>query len=117
MAKTVTLTISVSVSGDGYGGQGPLFSQSYVNATGLAPGSVTTANGFVAVTVPVGALGVLVVPPVTSTLVKTYKGITGDTGVLTDPVGPAVFKWTAAQVPPSFGITTTGIEICELIWL
>jgi hypothetical protein len=115
MAKTVTTTISVSIVGDGYGGSGPFFNQSIVNATGLAPGSVNTINGATTVTVPATALGVVIVPPAGSALVKTYKGVSGDTGIATSAIGTTVFVWTAAQIA-NFVIATTGIETIQLIW-
>ena len=113
MSKTVTTTVTVTLSGDGFGGA-PLYSQSTVNTSGLAPGQVNTANGFVSVAVPAAALGVLVVPPPSSALVKTYKGITGDTGV--PSAGAVLFTWTAGQVA-TLGIACTGVEPLELIWL
>jgi len=116
MATTNNLTVTVSVTGSGYGGQGPFYSQTFTNASGTPPGSIATANGFVAVPIPATALGVVVVPPAGSALVKTYKGVTGDTGIPTDPVGIAIFKWTAAQLA-TFGVLSTGVETLELIWL
>ena len=115
MSKTVTTTTTVTVSGDGFSGA-PLYSESIVNTTGLAPGQVNTANGFVSVAVPAAALGVLVVPPPTSALVKTYKGITGDTGIPTAATGSTRFVWTAGQLA-TLGIACTGVEALELIWL
>ncbi len=115
MAKTVTTTIAVTLSGDGFGGA-PLYSQSYVNTSGLAPGQVTTSNGFTSIAVPAAAQGVLVVPPPGSTLVKTYKGVTGDTGIQSSGPGLVRIDFTPGQVA-SFGVATTGVEQLELIWL
>jgi len=115
VSKTVTTTVTVSVSGDGFAAA-PLYSQSTSNTTGLAPGQLNTANGFVSVAVPATAQGVLVVPPLTSALVKTYKGITGDTGIPTAATGATMFQWTAGQIA-TFGIASTGVEPLELIWL
>jgi hypothetical protein len=116
VAKTVTMLTQVTLAGDGYVGTAPFWAETLVNTAGLAPGQVTTINGSVTVAVPATALGVLILPTPGSTLVKTYKGIAGDTGIPTDPVGAARFKWTAGQIA-NFVITTTGIEVLALIWL
>ena len=115
MSKTLTVTVAVSLSGDGYGAA-PLYTQSTTNTAALAPSAVNTANGFVAVTVPALAAGVLVVPPPSSVLVKTYKGVTGDTGIQSSGPGAVMYQWTPGQVT-TFGILCTAIEPLELIWL
>jgi hypothetical protein len=115
MAKTVTTTITSTVVGDGFGGIGPLYNSSVVNATGLPPSSVTLAAGFNSIPVPATALGVLIVPPAGSTNGKTLKGITGDTGVAVAPAGTLALVWTAGQVA-TFGITSVAIETLTLIW-
>jgi hypothetical protein len=113
MSKTNVATITVTVSGDGF--TGPVFSNSYTNTGGTAPGSVTLAAGFNTVSVPATATAVLIVPPPTSTNVKTLKGITGDTGVLLGVATPTFLSFTAAQFA-SFGITSVAAETLTLIW-
>ena len=115
MAKSVTTVVTSTITGDGYGGSGPFFNQSVVNATGLAPSSFTLAAGFNSIPVPATALGVVIVPAAGGGNGKTLKGITGDTGIPIAPNGTCVLTWTAAQVA-TLGITSVGIETIELIW-
>jgi hypothetical protein len=113
MAKTATLTVTMALSGDGFAG--PAFQTTVTNLTGVVPSQVITAVGFVSVAVPATATGALIVSPPGSTFVKTYKGITGDTGIAMDPAGPVFLKWTAGQIA-SFGILSTGIETLSVLW-
>jgi hypothetical protein len=115
MSKTASLTLTLSLSGDGFAAS-PIFATTVTNLSGIVPGSVATSAGFTTIAVPSAAIGVVIVPPVGSTLVKTYKGITGDTGIATDPAGPVFFKWTPGQIA-SFGVLSTGAETLSLLWL
>jgi len=69
-----------------------------------------TANGDVTVTVPAGASGVIILPPNASVVVKTLKGITGDTGFRIHPAALYAWAFDQAAVPTSFVITATAIE-------
>lgn len=114
MAKTVTLRVSYAVSGDGFSGS-PLYDQQFQNVSGTPPGSFTLAAGFNSIPVPATALGVLIVPPPTSTNGKTLKGITGDTGTAMGIATPFYLSFTAGQLA-TIGITSVGIETLTLLW-
>ena len=115
MAKLVTTVVQQTISGDNFTGQGPIFSESLANATGVPPGSFTLAAGFNSIPVPAAALGVVIVPPPGSANTKTLKGITGDTGIPIDPAHSTKLTFTAAQ-NATIGITSGGIEILTLLW-
>lgn len=118
MAKTIVNNVQIGINGDGFaGGTNGTFTNTISNSGGLVPTSVATANGSVTVTIPATALGFYVVPPPGSALAKTYKGVAGDTGIVTaptQPFGPVIM--TAGQ-QASFVITTTGIETVMVFWL
>lgn len=67
------------------------------------------SNGFNTITVPSGARGVLIEFADGSTVTKTLKGITGDTGILLDPTGWNVLRFGSSP-PASFGITTSAAD-------
>jgi hypothetical protein len=117
VSTSVTATLSVTESGtDGFAG-GPLYTFSFTNVSGGPPGSFVTAAAFNSVPVPATAtLGVIIVPPIASVLVKTLKGITGDTGVIIAPAKPTLIAWPAAP-PATLGITSSGIETLTFVWL
>jgi hypothetical protein len=115
MAKTAIPTSAVVVTGDGL-----TLNQAVSGSTNVAappPGTVTLSNGFTAITVPSGFTinGVMIVPPSGSTVTKTLKGITGDTGV-----GPSTWTSGVAMLPVSsssvFGIAANAAEVCQLVW-
>lgn len=114
MAKTVTTVTTVSLAGDNFGGA-PLFSESVQNLSGNAPGSAALTTGFNSIAVPATALGVTIVPPPSSTVALTLKGITGDTGVPIDPANSTRLKWTAGQVA-TLGITAGAAVTVALVW-
>lgn len=72
---------------------------------------ITLASGANTITIPTGTRGVLIAFDITSTATKTLKGITGDTGVILDPVGWNFLRF-AASPPTNFvidsSITDTG---------
>lgn len=70
---------------------------------------VVLANGFQAIAIPAGSRGALIVFADGSTVTKTLKGVTGDTGILLDPTGWHVLRF-AATPPASFGITCSGAD-------
>jgi len=116
MAKTNTTTISIGIQGDGFaGGTAGTYSNAQSNGGGLPPTSVTTSNGFTAVTVPATALGFTIVPPPGSAVTKILKGVTGDTGVALAPNLPTSVPLTAGLIA-SFGLTCNGIETVTVFW-
>jgi hypothetical protein len=70
---------------------------------------VVLSNGFNTITVPTGARGCLIEFNPGSTVTKTLKGVTGDTGILLDPIGWNVMRFGSSP-PASFGITTSGAD-------
>jgi hypothetical protein len=117
MSTSVTTTISVTESGtDGFAGA-PLYTFTLANVSGGPPGSFVTAAAFNAIPVPATALiGVVIVPPIGSVLVKTLKGITGDTGTVISPSKPTIVAFPATP-PTTLGITCSGIETLTLVWI
>lgn len=84
-----------------------------ITVTSAAAVSVETqtvlASGLNTITVPTTATGVIVVFDSTSTVTKTIKGVTGDTGVLVLKTG--FFMLTFDATPPaSFVITASGAD-------
>lgn len=67
---------------------------------------VELASGFNQITVPADASGVIITFDSTSTVTKTLKGVTGDTGILLDPNGTSYLTFDTTP-PASFGITTS----------
>jgi hypothetical protein len=117
MAMSNTTTVSYSISGNNFGGAGPVYSASVVNAAAQPPGSVNLASGFNSVTVPATALGVVIVPPSGNASSITLKGVTGDTGIPINPNAPTMLSWTAAQVG-TVGITAgAAISNVTLLWM
>lgn len=116
MSKTLTVTTTVTLSGDGWGGS-PLFTESLQNTAAGLPDIVNLINGNTTVTVPATALGVLLVPPPTSTVTKTLKGIAGDTGVPLAPASSSRVMFSAAGAVASIVINANGTESIEAIWL
>jgi hypothetical protein len=70
---------------------------------------VVLANGFNTITVPAGARGCLIEFKPGSTVTKTLKGVTGDTGIALDPIGWNVLRFGSSP-PASFGITTSAAD-------
>jgi hypothetical protein len=115
MAITTTTTSTQTVSGNSYLGQAPLFSEIISNTSGNIPGSFVLANGFNSISIPATAVGVIIVPPSGSSVTKTLKGVTGDTGIPIDPANSTRLKFTAGQ-NSAFGITANGAETIGLLW-
>ena len=77
-----------------------------------APSSViqvTLASGANTITIPTGCRAVLIAFDTTSTTTKTLKGVTGDTGILLDPVGWNFLRF-AASPPSNFVITASAAD-------
>ena len=81
--------------------------------TDLNAGTVTTVvlgSGANTITPPVTTCaGCIIIFAAASTVTKTIKGVTGDTGVLVAPAGWIALSF-AASAPSSFVITTSGAD-------
>lgn len=56
-------------------------------------------SGNNSITVPTGAVGVLIVPPTTNNVVLKYKTTSGDVGLNIPQATPALFLFDSANVP------------------
>ncbi len=114
MSKTSLTSIGITVTGDGENAtyQAPIIT----NVAAVYGGqlSYALASGFNALSVPTGAMGLLITPPVTSTIVKTLKGITGDTGLILSAVSPTFLSLDSTQT--TVGIDASGTETVLLHW-
>ncbi len=66
-------------------------------------------NGANTITVPTGARGCVIEFSNASVVTKTLKGVTGDTGILLDPIGWNVMRFGTSP-PTSFVITTSAAD-------
>jgi hypothetical protein len=115
MAKTSTTTIGVSVIGDSV--NETFTPAAIVNTAAPAGGpiSVALSSGDNTITVPSGAVSMMLIPPSTSTVVKKLKGIGGDTGFT---VGPAALSMIS--LPTGTGtvlINAASSETISIHWL
>lgn len=90
MAKKSTTTLSTTIAGDGISTTYTPPGAPIVNNTAPAGGpiSVLLSTGDNTLTVPSGAVALLIVPPSDSVVVKKLKGVGGDTGVTIAPAAP-----------------------------
>lgn len=70
---------------------------------------VTLASGFNSVTVPAGAVGVMITPPSNNAFTLTMKGIIGDTGIKISMTTTSVFIFDSVNLPATIGITASGL--------
>lgn len=117
MAKTSSASIGVTVSGDGetctYVPPGsPMTNASAPNGGTV---DVALAAGNNVITLPTGAIGVVISPPTSSTNAKIIKGVAGDTGITIRPNAPMMLTFGAAVTV--FSIDSAGIETIALHWL
>lgn len=97
MAVAATLTISGTKSGTPTGTDiiGPL---TITNNTSVANDSATAlSSGNNSVSVPTGAVGVIIQPPASNTILVTLKGVNGDTGVGLNKTLPTVLELDTTQ--------------------
>jgi hypothetical protein len=92
MAKKSTITLSTTTSGDGISTTYVPPGAPIVNNTAPAGGPIQVAlsAGDNTLTVPSGATSLLIVPDAASVIVKTLKGIGGDTGFTIAPAAPTL---------------------------
>jgi hypothetical protein len=115
MASTATIgTITITVTGDD--GMWAMHIPQQTNAASpFTHQQLTLASGTNTLVVPTGATMLVILPPTTSVVTKTLKGLTADTGI---PIPPAA-QWIlpiAAGVT-SIVITAGGIETIDVWWL
>lgn len=79
-----------------------------IDYVSLSPGANT-------ITKPTGALACTIVPPVGNSTEVTLKGISGDTGIILHPTGPASIS--LASTVTSFVLTAAStVTGCRLFW-
>ena len=118
MAKQSTVTLVVAIQGDGINTSYTPPGAPIVNLTAPAGGPITVslAIGDNTLTVPPGSLGLLIVPPATSTVTKILKGVALDTGFtispsrITGPIGLPVGAMTVL-------LNASAIEVITVQWL
>jgi hypothetical protein len=113
MAKTSQVTVSIVETGDG-----TTLNKAFTDAQNLntaPPGSLTTANGFTAIPIPPGFTiqSLTINPPAGSTVTKTLKGVTGDTGIVLQTASATKLPIGGGAV---LGLACNGIEVVELVW-
>ena len=116
MAKASTVTLSVTITGDGESLSYSLPAGNITNAAAPMGGPIPTAltSGDNTITVPSGAVEVLIVPPAASVVVKKLKGIGGDTGVTISPSQPMMLSLPAGAT--TFILNAGSTETVTLVW-
>lgn len=111
--KIATASVRLAVSGDGV--TFTYTTPTMTNATSpFEHQPVTLASGANTITPPTGTTMVLVVPPTTSTVTKTLKGVTGDTGLPLSMTAPTFLSLASAA---SFCVTANGTETVSFYFL
>lgn len=95
-------------------------------STAIAPAVITNATSvantttqsfaaatFAAVTVPTGAVGVIIKPPAANLGTITMKGVTGDTGI---PLHKTNAHMQSLEVGATFGILCSALTVIEFCW-
>lgn len=118
MAKTSQCSIGVTITGDGLGNTyvPPGSPIENTAAPQGGPVKVSLSAGNNTISVPTGAVGCVVSPPVTSTNGKTLKGVGGDTGFALHTSLPFVLSFGGA-LGASFVINSVGTEDLDVQWL
>ena len=113
MAKTATASVTIAVSGDGVSFKFTTPTQTNA-ASPFQHQPIALTTGANTITPPAGATMALVVPPTSSAVTKTLKGVTGDTGYALNPPGMPSF------IPVGAGalvINASSGETVEFYWL
>ena len=106
MAAAATITITASITGLPTGTKTvsiPVVISAPIDASTV----VNLASGATTITPPVGARGVIVIPPAANAVALTLKGVTGDTGVPLDLLNPTLVSLPAS--PGTFVLTAGAI--------
>lgn len=99
MAKTATLVLGFTASGDGIAP----FQWSPATAPSNATSPVAhyvqslSAGNNPAITIPTGSVGVWLVPSTTNSVLVTFKGVSGDTGIATNKTIPTFMAFDSSQ--------------------
>lgn len=114
MAKTAVLTSVTSVLGDGNSLQ--FLANNSANLNAPPPISFTLANGTSTIATPSSTIFsyslLSLVPPPNSTVAKTIKGISGDTGLSGWTNQPITVP---AATGGTFVIVSNGVEVIQMI--
>ena len=115
MAKSSTCTVVISVVGDSVNEAYTPAALTNVAAPAGGPISIALASGDNTITVPPGAIAMLILPPAASTFAKKLKGIGGDTGfqISTTALSLLSLPTGAATVL----LNSAGIETISVHWL
>lgn len=113
MAVTAVITVAVALTGDVVGSLSiPTQTLSASPAERLV---VALANGANTLTPPTGTLAAVFVPPSNSSVTKTLKGVSGDTGLPLATNAPTYVSLAAS--PGAFVIAANGAENLTVYWL
>lgn len=117
MSKVATLTLSVAVTGDGVNEQSyPVTVQ--VNPSPADRGQLVITSAGQTLIPPVNPQTppsfLLLIPPSTSAVTKTLKGVTGDTGFQISQTNPTLIAVNSSTV---LFIAASGTEVLGYYWL
>ncbi len=114
MAITSTVNLALSVSGAGISEQYVPPGFPFINATAPAGGVIATvlAAGDNTLTIPVGSVYLLIVPPASST---NGKKLQSTTGFPINAANPSLVGLAAAAT--TVVINSVGIETVTLLWM
>ena len=105
MAGTVSIAVQLSELPEGSVQSVATIAGSTANKH--ATTSLILANGANTITVPAWAAGCIIRPDPNNAVAMTLKGVTGDTGVPLDLIGPTLLNFPASP-PASFVLTSAG---------
>lgn len=113
MAKTATGRADIAITGDGMNAVLTVTLPTNAASPYQHLQHATTAAYAALPTPPTGTSFVVIIPPSGSTLAKTLKGVTGDTGVPLSTSQPSIIALAGVSV---FGILATGVETLEVYY-
>jgi hypothetical protein len=117
MAKTAITYTKTIIQGDGIDTE--VQPDSITNSACISGGTqqLSLTGAADTITVPSGATGFRLIPPAGSSVTKTLKGVSTDTGLPIHPAKP-FGPWYFASVPPAnFVILSSGAELVQVLWL
>lgn len=116
MSKTASIAVTViTIVGDGNTATLQLPTQSNTSSP-FEHIAQALSNGVTTLTVPTGALFLVIIPPTGSIITKTLKGVSGDTGIPLAPAGTSLLALPASP-PATLVLTANGIETVDVYWL
>jgi hypothetical protein len=119
MARTSTVNLSVQISGDGQTNNwAPRTAIQNTNAPSGGTFPQALSSGATTITVPTSARGFVYEPPAGSTVAKTLKGVSGDTGVPMTRAQSFVYLFDETVAPPAtIVINAASAETGDMMWL